>query len=303
MSTEPASFPVVDPHFHMWNLEEHSYPWLTQKPAPIQVAGPVEAIAHNYLIEDYLADAQPQGVVKAVHIDAGWDYADPVGETAWIQSVADRTGFPNGIVVRAELDKPDVEKVLEAHTAYPSVRGVRHILNWHPDPTKTYIQRNDLLTDAAWLRGYALLVKYGLSFDLQIYPAQMADAARLAGGFPDIPLILNHAGMPVDKDAEGLAQWRQGMRLLAEQPNVTVKISGLGMLDWHWTEASIRPFVLESIDIFGTERSMFASNFPVDRLYSSYATLYDAFRSIVSDFSEPDQRKLFHDNAMRVYRI
>jgi predicted TIM-barrel fold metal-dependent hydrolase len=131
----------------------------------------------------------------------------------------------------------------------------------------------------------------------------MADAAALAAAHGDTSIILNHAGMPVDRDADALSLWRAGMRALAAQPNVWVKISGLGMVDWRWTEDSIRPFVLETIEIFGPDRCMFASNFPVDKLYSSFDVLYDTFKKIVSDFSVDEQRKLFSDTALAVYRI
>jgi predicted TIM-barrel fold metal-dependent hydrolase len=131
----------------------------------------------------------------------------------------------------------------------------------------------------------------------------MADAARLAGDYPDIPLIVNHTGMPRDRDPAGLEVWRQGMRQLAERPNVSVKVSGLGMSEPNWTADSIRPLVLETIDIFGTDRSMFASNFPVDRAFSSFDVLYDAFKSITAGFSDSERRALFHDNAERIYRI
>jgi predicted TIM-barrel fold metal-dependent hydrolase len=109
--------------------------------------------------------------------------------------------------------------------------------------------------------------------------------------------------MPVDRDAEALSLWRAGLRALAAHPNVWVKISGLGMVDWRWTEDSIRPFVLETIEIFGPDRCMFASNFPVDKLYSSFDVLYDAFKRIVSDFSIDERRKLFSDTALAVHRI
>jgi predicted TIM-barrel fold metal-dependent hydrolase len=131
----------------------------------------------------------------------------------------------------------------------------------------------------------------------------MPDAARLAHAHPDTSIILNHAGMPVDRDAEGLAAWRAGMRALAAAENVTVKISGLGMVDWSWTTESIRPFVLETIEIFGVDRSMFASNFPVDKIYSSFDTLYGAFEAIVAGCSPSERSKLFHDNAERIYRL
>ncbi len=238
-----------------------------------------------------------------MHVDAGFDPSQPVEETRWLQSIADQRGFPHGIVARAELHRPDVETTLASHCRFANVRGIRHIVNWHPDPAKTYVTKPDFLTDPAWLRGFAQLKRYDLSFDLQLYPSQMADAAALAAAHGDTTIILNHAGMPVDRDPEALSLWRAGMRALGAQPNVWVKISGLGMVDWRWTEDSIRPFVLETIEIFGPDRCMFASNFPVDKLYSSFDALYDAFKSIVSDFSVGERRKLFSDTALAVYRI
>jgi predicted TIM-barrel fold metal-dependent hydrolase len=294
---------VIDPHHHLWDLERFAYPWLTTRPLPPSVAGDVAPIAHSYGLADYLAEAAGHNLVKSVHVDAGFDPTQPVEETRWLQSVADRHGFPHGIVARAELHKPDVEAVLAGHAAFANTRGIRHIVNWHPDPAKTYVTRPDLLTDPAWLAGFALLKRYGLSFDLQLYPSQMADAARLAARHPDTLIILNHAGMPVDRDAEALVLWRRGMRGLAAAPNLLVKISGLGMVDWCWSEASIRPFVLETIEIFGIDRAMFASNFPVDKLYSSFGMLYRAFKNIVADFQPAEKRKLFHDNAAAAYRL
>jgi predicted TIM-barrel fold metal-dependent hydrolase len=135
-----------------------------------------------------------------------------------------------------------------------------------------------------------------LSFDLQLYPAQMADAAELARTYPETLTILNHAGMPVDRDEEGLELWRRGMWQLAAVPNVVVKISGLGAVDWNWTVESIRPFVLQTIEAFGVSRCMFASNFPVDKLYSDFDTLYGAFREIAQSFSAGERRMLFHDS-------
>lgn len=296
-------FPIVDPHHHLWDLERFSYPWLSARPLPASVAGDVAPIAKSYLLDDYLADTAKQKVVKSVHVDAGFDPSQPVEETRWLQSIADQRGFPHGIVARAELHRPDVETTLASHCRFPNVRGIRHIVNWHPDPAKTYVTKPDFLTDPAWLRGFAQLKRYNLSFDLQLYPSQMADAAALAAAHGDTTIILNHAGMPVDRDPEALSLWPAGMRALGAQPNVWVKISGLGMVDWRWTEQSIRPFVLETIEIFGPDRCMFASNFPVDKLYSSFDALYDAFKSIVSDFSVGERRKLFSDTALAVYRI
>jgi predicted TIM-barrel fold metal-dependent hydrolase len=298
-----APISVIDPHFHLWDLERNFYPWLMQRPLPASVAGDVSPIAQSYSLEQYLAETTRWRVIACVHVDAGFDPADPVAETRWLQEIASVQGFPQGIVAAAQLHDPGVEAVLAGHAAFPNVRGIRHIVNWHEDPGKTYVARPDLLVDPRWNAGFALLRRYGLSFDLQLYPSQMAEAAALAARHPDTLLILNHAGMPVDRHAAGLAEWRAGIRLLAAEPNVAVKISGLGMMDWAWTVDSLRPFVLETIAAFGTDRCMFASNFPVDRLYSSFDRLFDAFDEIVTEFSADERRALFAETARRLYRL
>jgi predicted TIM-barrel fold metal-dependent hydrolase len=294
---------VIDAHHHLWDLGCNKYPWLQARPFAPRLEGDIRPIAKNYLLEDYLADTRNQNVVKSVHVECGWEPSDPMGETEWLQQLADKHGYPHGIIARATLDAPDVEQVLEGHVRHKNIRGIRHAINWHPDPAKTYVERPDLIRTRAWRRGFGLLRRFSLSFDLQLYPAQMADAAELAHAYPDTLIILDHAGMPVDRDKKGLDLWRRGMWALATAPNVVVKISGLGTVDWKWTVESIRPFVLETIEAFGVSRCMFASNFPVDKLYSDFDTLYGAFRQITKDFSPDEQRMLFHDNAERYYRL
>jgi len=299
----PDAEPVIDAHHHLWDLERNKYPWLQVRPFAARLEGDIGPIAKDYLLDDYLADTRNQNVVKSVHIECGWDPSNPVGETEWLQRLADKHGYPHGIVGRATLNASDVEEVLEGHARYKNIRGIRHAINWHPDPGKTYVDRPDLIRTEAWRRGFGLLRRFGFSFDLQLYPAQMADAAELARAYPDMLIILDHAGMPVDRDEEGLDLWRRGMWELATAPNVAVKISGLGTVDWKWTVESIRPFVLQTIEAFGVSRCMFASNFPVDKLYSDFDTLYGAFRTITEPFSTDERRMLFHDNAVRYYRL
>jgi predicted TIM-barrel fold metal-dependent hydrolase len=293
--------PIIDPHHHLWDLGRNKYPWLQEGHLRPLLERDIRPIAKDYLLEDYRADTRHQNVVKSVHVECGWNPSDPVGETAWLQRLADKHGYPHGIVARATLDATDVERVLEAHSGYRNVRGIRHVVNWHPDPAKTFVDRPDLIRTASWRRGFGLLRRFGFSFDLQLYPAQMNEAAALAHAYPDVPIILNHAGMPVDRDEQGLDLWRRGMRELAAAPNVVVKISGLGIVDW--TVESIRPFVLQTIEAFGVSRCMFASDFPVDKLYSDFDTLYAEFRKITQSFSAAERRMLFHDNAARYYRL
>jgi predicted TIM-barrel fold metal-dependent hydrolase len=296
---------IVDAHMHLWDLDKIRYPWLTP-PLPVGITGDVSAIAKTYLLDDYLRDAGGDGgkirVKKVVHVEAGANPVDSLKETRWLQRVADARGYPHALVAHAELNHPNVEALLAEHAGHRNVRGIRQILNWHADPKKTYTLR-DWLADPAWQQGFALLRKYSLSFDLQIYPAQMHAAAQLASRHPDTPLILNHTGMPVDRDPAGLQAWRAGMQALAQQPNVAVKISGLAMLDWQWTTDSLRPFVLQTLELFGTDRCLFASNFPVDRLFGGFARQYSAYQALAATLSVTERAQVFASNAERIYRI
>jgi predicted TIM-barrel fold metal-dependent hydrolase len=294
---------LIDPHHHLWDLARNRYPWLQEHLLTPRLEGDTRPIAHDYLLKDYLADAHNWNLVRSVHVETGWDPSDPVGETEWLQGIADKHGFPHGIVARATLDAPNVEQILEGHVRHANVRGIRHAINWHADPVKTYVDRPNLIRTDEWRRGFALLRRFGLSFDLQVYPRQMADGAALAHANPDVLIILNHAGMPVDRDEEGIRLWRRGIQELAAAPNVVVKISGLGTVDHDWTVESIGPFVLQTIEAFGVSRCMFASNFPVDKLFSDFDTLYAAFDELTAPFSAEERQMLFYDNAARYYRL
>lgn len=294
----------VDCHFHLWDLELNDYPWLTKDAKrPRHLFPDLSSIASSYRIEDFRRDCARWNVVKSVHINGGFNPADPVGETRYLQGVADRSGHPHGIVAYADLCSEELDAQLAAHRQFANLRGIRHIVNWHADPSKTFVERSDLLNDDAWNKGFSRLQSYGLSFDLQLYPSQMSDAVALARRFSETLIIVNHCGMPLEREAQGLTQWRDGMQALAHCPNVVLKISGLGMVDQSWTTETIRPFVLDALSWFGTERTMFASNFPVDKLYSSYDELYSAFDALTSELGEEARRDVFGRNAEKYYRI
>jgi len=256
---------IIDPHVHLWDLSRARYGWLQDDPLPNNPAGDMTPIAHrDYLLDDYLADTAGGRVDKIVHVEAGQPMGRQLAETDWLQSLADR--------------------------------------RWHEDPLKTYTDR-DLLLDPQWIAGFAKLARHGLSFDLQLYPSQMATAAVLAARHPDIPLIVNHAGLPTDRDDIGMERWRTGLRLLAAHPQVSIKISGLGITDRAWTPDSIRPIVLECIDAFGTERAMFASDFPVESVHGTFDAFYSAFDAITADFSADERQRLFAGAAETIYRL
>jgi predicted TIM-barrel fold metal-dependent hydrolase len=300
----PKDLNIIDAHHHLWDLENNRYPWLQQEPPPKLVCGDTTPIRRSYHVADLKTDVGDLPLIGTVHLQCDWDPNDPCGETRWLDAQAQQHGLPSAIVAFAALQDDDVEGVLDRHLELSTrVRGIRQILNWHEDEVLTFGAPKGLMQTSEWRQGFAALMRRNLSFDLQIYPHQMGEAASLAGDFPETQIIINHGGMPVDRSQDGMSQWRAGLKALAAHDNVAIKISGLGMVDHRWTNESIKPLVLQLIDIFGSKRTMFASNFPVDKLYSNYADIWHAFLQITSAFPIGERRDLFSANAERIYRI
>ena len=298
-----TDLPVVDAHQHFWDLGRNYLPWLCDEEVVPFRYGDYSALRRNYLPRDYLRDAAGHDVVKTVYVETEWDPRDFVGETRWLQEIIADTGLPHAIVAGARLDAPDVEAVLAGHTAFPQVRGIRHKPRAARCPADVRAGARGSMGDPAWRRGYALLERYGLSFDLQTPWWHLAEAAALARDFPNTQIILNHTGLPADRTPEGLAGWRSAMQTLAARPNVAVKISGLGQPGQPWTVAANGPIVRDTIAIFGVERCMFASNFPVDGLCADFDTIFSGFKTIVADLSQAEQTSLFCANALKFYRL
>jgi len=293
---------ILDAHHHFWDLSANYLPWLADHPVAFRY-GNYDALKRNYMPDDYRADAGRHEIVGSVFVETEWDPRDPLGEVAWVARVRETYGLPSVMVAQAWLDKPEASETLAAHGRTSFVRGIRHKPRAVASPDKVEIGAPGSMGDPQWRRGYAELAPNGLSFDLQTPWWHLREAADLVQAFPETQLVLNHTGLPSDRSPEGLAGWRAAMKLLAANSNAAVKISGLGQRDKPWTVADNRPVVLDTIDIFGVDRCMFASNFPVDSIVADFSTIYDGFAEIVSGFSPEEQSALFVDNARRLYRI
>ena len=298
-----ASLPVADAHHHVWDLELKTHPWLAGEPLASFRYGDYSAIQRNYLPADYRRDTAHFNVVKTVYVEAEWDRRDPIGETRWMHETAAREGLPNAMVAQAWLDRPDAEQVLAEQAAFPLVRSVRHKPKSAARPQDAKRGAPGSMDCPRWRDGFALLAGHRLHFDLQTPWWHLDAAAELAQDFPATTIILNHTGLPADRTPEGLAGWRSAMELLAHQPNVAVKISGLGVPGRRWTAELQRPVVRDAIAIFGAERAMFASNYPVDSLVATFDEIYGSFLEITRELPEAARRRLFHDNAVRIYGL
>lgn len=293
---------IIDAHHHLWDLSLGKHPWLGDEfPIPFRY-GDYAAIRRDYLLADYRRHATNQNVVKGVHMEAEWDPADPLGETRWLQELHDATGYPGAIIGQAWLGREDIAAVLAGQAACPLMRSVRQKPAAVPAPDQFTAGAPGSMADPDFREGYRLLAKHGLHYDLQTPWWHLGEAADLARDFPDTVIILNHTGLPSDRSAAGLASWSAALEEFAGQANTAAKISGLGVPGKKWTVERNRDVVLRTIEIFGVERCMFASNFPVDSLCASFDEIFDGFKKITAEFSETDRRKLFHDNAAAYYR-
>lgn len=295
--------PIVDAHQHFWDLDRNPHPWLADAPPPNFRYGDTTPLRRNYLPADYFADSAAHRVVATVHMEAEWDPRDPVGESRWLDGLRRETGFPTAAVGQAWFDRADIADVLAGHARYDFVRGVRQKPKAAPSPGAVVRGAAGSMSDPRWRDGYALLARHGFSYDLQAPWWHMAEAAELARDFPRTPIIVNHTALPADRSAEGLAGWREALETVAAQPNVSLKISGLGLRGERWSAEKNATVVRDAIRIFGVERCLFASNFPVDGLVGSFDTIFSGFKAIVADLTAEQQRMLFHDNAVRVYRL
>jgi predicted TIM-barrel fold metal-dependent hydrolase len=283
MSSDP-NFPIADAHLHFWDPRTYNYPWLCD-PEPIAFRyGDYGALRRPYLPADYRADAAGWNVQRTVHVEAEWDPRDPTGEMQFIAQLRAVHGWPTTAIAQAWLDRHDCAAVLEAQAERAFVRGVRHK------------PRRGQMDDARWRGGYARLAPLGLHFELQAPWSELGAAARLARDYPQTALVLNHAGLPLAGEIDG---WRAAMSELARCDNVSVKISGLGNL----TAPAQREVIGTVLELYGTRRAMFASNYPVDRLRASYDHIFQVFDETTRGCSEPERRALFHDNALRIYRM
>jgi predicted TIM-barrel fold metal-dependent hydrolase len=294
------SGPMIDTHHHIWLRKDVA--WLADLPIP-RMFGDYFGIRRDYPVEEWMNDIVPQGAVKSVHVTAMWGPGRAVEETKWLQATADKHGFPHGIVCNVDLAGSEAEAAIAAQKQFPNLRGVRHMLYWDSDPVRQGAPRADFCNDRDFRRGFALLEKHGLHFELQVYAGQAKHAVELIKAFPSVRMILVHAGMLTARTPAAIDEWRAALTAMAAFPNLHVKLSGLGMFNSGITLPQARQVIRDSIQIFGIERTIYGSNFPLEKLHASYADFFAVYRKVMSEYTEGEQRKVFHDNAVKFYRL
>lgn len=298
-------FQIYDAHHHLWDLNKVDYPWLKAE-GVMRFFGDPTPIQKNYLPSDLRTDFDELPVEKTVHIQVGADNDQHLLESQTVQEMADDSGLANAIVAFCSLENSNRTEQLDELSKLNNLRGVRQIIG--RSPQEDLVNGTDaLLKNPEWLEGLLELQARSLSFDLQLIPEQMQAAAMLLSDIPDLRVALCHCGSPWYRDSEGWEMWKRGLTSLAQRPNTYCKISGLSMFEHNWTVESLTPIVSTVLDIFGVERCMFGSNFPVDKLHTDYASIWHAYLEILEQYqpslSSADRQKLFKNNCANFYNI
>lgn len=297
---------MVDAHHHLWDLARGRYPWLQQDYDPKAFfLGDYTDLRQDFLPADYRRVSAGCQVVATVHVEAERDRSEQVAETGWLREQHDRHGLPHAIVAHAWLDRPETGERLLQHLECPLVRGIRSkpVTSSTPETRESVRGRPGTMQDERWLRGVALMERHGLSWDLRVPWWHLEEAAQVAAAFPRLPIVLNHHGFAWDRSEAGLQRWRQAMQVLARQPNVHVKLSEFGLRDRPWVEAENARIVRETLEIFGPQRCMFASNFPVAGLRIGFIPLVQAMWRMLAHLPADQQRAVMAGNALHFYRI
>ena len=296
--------PIVDAHHHFWDLGRNPHPWLQQEPPIPFRYGDYRAIRRDFLPEHYQASQGAHRVLRHVLMEGEWDPRDPTGEALWVDALARRTGKPHALAAQAWLDSEVLDAQLEAYARLPLVRSVRHKPRSVPraEYHAGYAAPGSMRCPH-WRGGYARLEHADLMFELQAPWWHFGEAAELAREFPRTRIIVNHAGLPAERDPESLAAWRAALELLAREPQVFLKISGLGVAGRRWTPELQAPVVHDAISIFGWERCLFASNHPVDALVAPLDQIFHGFKLLTAARPARQRLALFCDNAAHLYRL
>jgi len=292
---------VVDAHHHIWRCDD--LPWLSGPMVP-RIFGPYQAIRRDYPIAEYVADATPCGIARSVYVQTNWPLDRALDEVRWVETVAQETGWPHAIVGSADFMSDTCAEVLRAQSKASSrMRGSRLQLHWHEKPEFRFAPAPDVAKDPTFRRNLSRLQDYGWLFELQVFSAQMQDAAQLVADFPGIPFVLIHAGMLEGRGAREREKWLEGMKRLAECPNVFVKLSGQGTFIHAIDEDFIADVVRESLRLFGSTRCMFGSNFPIEKIWTDYESLFSTYQQVLAEYSAGVREDVFGKTATRLYKL
>jgi predicted TIM-barrel fold metal-dependent hydrolase len=289
---------LIDAHHHLWDLDAVHYPWLAAK-GEKRFFGQPDPIRKNYLLEDFAADHQQQ-ISQSIHIQVG--ALNSLEETELIHRLSESTRsgdrrFPSAAVVAIDMRQASIEQQLEPHLTYAITRGVRDIIGKSPEENKSLA----IFHPNVWLNNWQYLASRSLSFDLQLTAEQYQVVLKTLKQVPELKVAICHFASPWDQSESGFNYWQQYMKAFAKLPNCYMKLSGFSMFKHAFDSASFKRYAHAAIEIFGPQRCMFGSNFPVDKLYISYADLVIQWQEIISAYPINEAKYLASKTASNFY--
>jgi L-fuconolactonase len=290
--TEQAALPIIDTHQHLWDLGRFRLPWTKGN----------DRLARNYLMSDYQAATAGLPISQTVYMEVDVDPAQQLAEAEYVLEFCQRADNPmTAAVISGRPGSTDFRDYITRFKGSPYIKGIRQVLHGGSTPAGYCL-------DPQFVRGVQLLGDLGLSYDLCMRSGELLDGARLVSQCPQTRFIVDHCGnMSVqERAAKPRQQWLEGMRALAEHDRVVCKVSGIvASAAAAWKPADLQPVISDTLKTFGPDRVMFGGDWPVCTRRASYRQWVEALRQILTNLNigQADQKKLFHDNALRVYGL
>ncbi|WP_191237333.1 amidohydrolase family protein [Cobetia marina] len=303
---QEEDMPIIDAHMHVWDPTQNYHPWLCDEPMIPFRYGDYSAIRRPYLPAEHLqAAGEAHRLLGCVYMEAEWVQGDALKEVRWIEETARESGWPNAMIGQVWLDQDDIGEQLERLCMSGMVKGVRHkpaALERHDPRLATHALPGSLRCPR-YQSGVSEVARRGLIFELQVPWWHLEELLPLLQRHPEMPVVINHAGVPGDRHPDTLREWSHALARVAVWPQVMIKFSGLGIAGQAWRLEDNREVFAIVLRHFGVQRVMFASNFPVDGLVTSLDTLWQAFKDLSRGLSPEHRLKLFCDNAVRCYSL
>jgi len=276
--------PIIDTHQHLWDLSKLSLAWLPKE----------GSLSKSHTLADYWRDAEGLNIVKTVYMEVDSKERDTEADLV-LEYCRDKTSKMAGAVIGGDPASANFAQYIEKYAVNPEVKGVRQVL--HGGQPRGYC------LEPKFVDGVKLLGKHGLRFDLCLRPDEITDGAKLAAMCPETQFVLDHCGnAPVFGDR---TEWDRGIVEIAERPNVICKISGIvaQCKPNEWKPSDLAPIVYRCREVFGIDRLMYASDHPVCTIAASLREWTTALQTITADWTEPERRQLFYDNAKLFYKL
>ncbi len=285
--------PIIDTHQHLWDLSRFRLPWVQ----------PGTPLGHSFLLSDYQRAAEGLDIVKTIYMEVDVEPSQQQAEADFVIATCKQP--ESRMVAGVVSGRPASDGFAQYARQFqgsPSIKGIRQVLHGGGTPPGYCL-------DPKFIQGIRLLGTLGLRFDLCMRPEELPDAGKLIDACPDTRFILDHCGNAKVHTPDGTApdrtQWKKDMEALAKRPNLVCKVSGLvnTAKKGAWGPDDLAPIINHVLDVFGPDRAIFASDWPVCTTVATLAEWVNALKAVVRGRPEEQQRKLFHDNAVRVYGL